>query len=131
MGSSEYQVAAITQARQSNPKNENELFPQNSAETVQPIETRVELAKIAGVSHDTISKVERIEERGTDEQKAQLRTGEATINEVFKSIKKDERRESTLARETTALEAAGGDAMEWDITAAQKVNLYPREVSNP
>lgn len=37
-------------------------LPQNSAEASAPIETRQELAKAAGVSHDTIAKVERIEE---------------------------------------------------------------------
>lgn len=38
-----------------------DFVPQKSAEQT-PIETRQELAKIAGVSHDTIAKVERIEE---------------------------------------------------------------------
>ena len=36
-------------------------IPQISAKCFKPIETRQELAKLAGVSHDTIAKVEKIE----------------------------------------------------------------------
>ena len=40
-----------------------ESLPQKSAEPSNPIETRQELAKVAGVSHDTIAKVEVIENK--------------------------------------------------------------------
>ncbi len=50
------------------------------------IETRKELAKLAGVSHDTISKVKIIEEKATLEQKEALRTGEKKINRVYREI---------------------------------------------
>lgn len=46
--------------------------PQKSAK---PIETRNELAKAAGVSHDTIDKVEKILEKGTPEQIQRARQG--------------------------------------------------------
>lgn len=49
-------------------------------------ETRKEVAKIAGVSHDTISKVKVIEEKATQEQKEALRTGEKKINRVYREI---------------------------------------------
>lgn len=39
-----------------------ESVMQKSAEPISPVTTRQELAKVAGVSHDTIAKVERIEE---------------------------------------------------------------------
>lgn len=39
------------------------------------IETRVELAKVARVSHDTIMKVKKIEEKATPEQKTKLSQG--------------------------------------------------------
>ena len=42
-------------------------FPQKSAESKQPIETRKELAKIAGVSHDTVSKAKSVLESGNEE----------------------------------------------------------------
>lgn len=49
-------------------------LPQKSAK-VNGVETRKEVAKIAGVSHDTISKVKVIEEKATPEQKEALRSG--------------------------------------------------------
>ena len=45
--------------------------PQKSAKP--PIETRAEIAKAAGVSHDTIAKVEKIEAQASPEIKAALR----------------------------------------------------------
>ena len=44
---------AMEQARKENPNNANEQLWQKSSKTVEPIHTRDELAKIAGVSHDT------------------------------------------------------------------------------
>ena len=65
--------------------------PQKSAET-KPIETRKELAKVASVSHDTIAKVKVIEAKATPEVKAQLSTGEVSINQVYQEIKKEEKK---------------------------------------
>ena len=45
---------------------------QNSAEV---IETRKVLARIAGVSHDTIAKVKKIDAKASEETKAALRKG--------------------------------------------------------
>ncbi len=39
------------------------------AKSYKPIDTRQELAKVAGVSHDTIHKVEKIEEKAPEEIK--------------------------------------------------------------
>lgn len=38
-------------------------------EPIEPIDTREELDKVAGVSHDTIHKVEKIEEKAPEEIK--------------------------------------------------------------
>jgi transcriptional regulator with XRE-family HTH domain len=65
-------------------------IPQKSAEVQKPIETREELAKIAGVSRDTISKVKIIEREATPEQKAKLSKGVTKINTVYKEIKQKE-----------------------------------------
>lgn len=79
--------SAMQKARTQNPNNSKEQFQQHSAETV-PIETREELAKIAGVSHDTIGKVKKIVERGTPEQVERIKKGDkgnsvrAVYNEV-------------------------------------------------
>ena len=67
---------------------------QISAEVkVDPIETRKELAKVANVSHDTIAKVKKIQAVATPEVKAQLSTGEVSINQVYQDIKKEEKKE--------------------------------------
>ena len=63
--------------------------PQKSAET-KPIETRQEIAKVANVSHDTISKVKKIEATASPEIKEKVSTGQISINEAYKEIKKEE-----------------------------------------
>jgi len=59
---------------------------QNSDKSIQPIDTKKELAKIAGVSHDTIARVEKIRSEGTPKQIERLQTREASINEVYNEI---------------------------------------------
>jgi N6-adenosine-specific RNA methylase IME4 len=56
-----------------------------------PIDTRKELATIAGVSHDTIAKVERIEADAMDKIKAQVKSGELSINQAYQSVKREEK----------------------------------------
>jgi len=48
---------------------------------------RDEVAKLAGVSHDTISKVEEIEATAPDAIKAKVQSGEMSINAAHKSLK--------------------------------------------
>jgi DNA-binding XRE family transcriptional regulator len=55
------------------------------------IDTTKELAKVAGVSHDTIHKVEVIQEKATFEQKQKLKDKESSIDKVYKEIKKEEK----------------------------------------
>ena len=66
--------------------------PQISAKA--PIETRKELSKVASVSHDTIAKVKKIQEKAPDEIKTKLSTGEISINAAYKEIKKEEKKEA-------------------------------------
>lgn len=53
--------------------------------------SRDELAKIAGVSHDTIEKVECIKKKGTEEQIQRARSGGKgnSVNAIYKEIKND------------------------------------------
>lgn len=53
------------------------LLPQNSAKA---IDTRAEIAEAAGVSHDTVSKVERIQETAAPELVTALRESKVSIN---------------------------------------------------
>ena len=65
--------------------------PQKSAKP--PIDTRAELATIAGVSHDTIAKVKVIEQKAAPEIKEKLSTGEVSINQAYKEIKQAEKKQ--------------------------------------
>ena len=50
------------------------------------VDTKKELAKVAGVSHDTIHKVDVIEQKAPEEVKAQLRRGEVSINKAYNEV---------------------------------------------
>jgi hypothetical protein len=53
----------------------------------EPINTRVEVARIASVSDNTIAKVKKIEAKATPEQKQELKNDTVSINEIHKQIK--------------------------------------------
>lgn len=52
-----------------------------------PINTRQEVAKLAGVSENTIAKVEKIEAHATPEVKAAVKSGEISINTAYEGVK--------------------------------------------
>jgi len=83
------------------------LLKQKSAEA-KPIETRKELSKVAAVSHDTIAKVKKIQEKAPEETKQKLRTGEVSINAAYKEIKKEEKKEA-IKEERKILAEQGKD----------------------
>jgi len=60
------------------------------------IDTKKELSKVASVSHDTIAKVKKIQEKAPDEIKTKLSTGEISINAAYKEIKKEEKKEERI-----------------------------------
>lgn len=65
------------------------------------IDTKKELAKVANVSHDTIAKVKTIQEKASPEIKEKLITGEMSINQAHKEIKKEEKEiQRKIIRET-------------------------------
>ena len=72
------------------------------------IDTKKELAKAAGVSHDTIHKVEVIQRSAPDETKEALRRGELSINSVYSGIRaaENETRKQQEARELPTPEHA-------------------------
>lgn len=55
-------------------------FSQNSVKSLQPIDTQKELARTAGVSHDTIHKVEKIKEKAIPEVIEAARSGDVSIS---------------------------------------------------
>jgi hypothetical protein len=70
-------IAARAKANQSHGQTApGRTLPQNSAEA---LETRDEIAKAAGVSHDTVAKVKVIEGRASERIKEKLRAGDVSI----------------------------------------------------
>lgn len=65
-------------------------------------DTQKEIAKLAGVSHDTIHRVETIEASGNDKIREKVRSGEISINEAYLAVTpkpKSDRQEAKEARE--------------------------------
>lgn len=58
------------------------------------VDTRKELAKVAGVSHDTIAKVQKIEQKAPETVKEKIRTGELSINQAYQSVRRLEKVEA-------------------------------------
>lgn len=71
---------------------------------IQKVETRQEIAKVANVSHDTISKVKKIEATASPEIKAKVSTGQISINEAFKEIKREEHEQSKTQKAIEIIE---------------------------
>lgn len=83
-------------------------LPQNSAKG-SPIDTRKEIAGIAGVSHDTIAKIKKLAALAPAPMKQQLRAGTMSINQahtqiqrVEKEAKRESRREENRAKVAAA-----------------------------
>lgn len=77
-----------------------------SQKSVERIDTQKELAKAAGVSHDTIAKVEKIEKTASPEVKAKLQSGDMSINQAYKAIKIEEKKEQIKKAERSIAEQA-------------------------
>ena len=85
---------------------------QISAQASDERKTREQVAKIAGVSHDTIAKAKMIEEKAAETVKAALRQGETTINKEYQKIKEDERGEDPVP--SKGKRKPGGHHGSWD-----------------
>ena len=99
----ENQVANLKQYQektvyQNSDERENIENNKSVSMPVKPINTNKELAKIAGVSHDTIAKVKKIQEKATPEQKSRLEHSTASIHEVYREIKKGEKRQERIGK---------------------------------
>lgn len=69
-------------------RNDLNNIPLNSAESRRlRFDTRDEIAKIAGVGHDTIDKTKKILAEGTEEQINAARSGEKSINKIYNEIR--------------------------------------------
>jgi N6-adenosine-specific RNA methylase IME4 len=68
------------------------------ADPISPIDTRKELAKLAGVSHATIDKVKVINAKASEAAKNKLRRGETTINKEYQVIVNAERMAAAIQK---------------------------------
>jgi len=68
-------------------------FVKSQKSNLEAVNTNKELAKIASVGEQTIARVKVIEAKASEEVKAQLSTGEVSINQVYQEIKKEEKQQ--------------------------------------
>lgn len=73
-----------------NTENQNRMPFQNSGKAIEKYQTDKVLAKIAGVSHDTIYKVEQIQKHASDEVKQKVKSGEMSIRQGYMITKPKE-----------------------------------------
>ena len=64
-----------------------------SGKATTPVHVDKELAKLAGCSHDTISKVRLIQQKATAKQIESLTNGSASINQIYKEVRYAEKPE--------------------------------------
>jgi hypothetical protein len=104
-------IAAEAKKRQGARNDLKKNIPQKSAGSSK--ETRDELAKMAGVSHDTIAKVEKIVAEAEPEVVEAARKGEMSINAAYKTVA------PTPAPKKAAPEPQDGFAIVADIDAPE------------
>lgn len=68
-------------------KNQANHSAQGYQKSDKPVNTMKELAKSAGVSHDTIHKVETIVNSGRDDIKKAVKSGDMSINQGYREVK--------------------------------------------
>ena len=74
-------------------QSSEEPAPVSKSKSARENKTDYQVAQKAGVSEDTIRKVERIEQQATPEIKAALRTGDMSINAAYNKVQQAARKE--------------------------------------
>ena len=85
--------------------------------SVKAVDTQKEIAKIAGVSHDTVAKVKKIEAVASPEVKEQLRNSEISINQAYQQIRQEEKKQEVQQRISEYVSVQTGTV---DITTTDK-----------
>lgn len=112
-------ISAKAKARQYKGINQYSLCQKSDEPS---IDTKKELATIAGVSHDTISKVKVIEQKASPEIKQKLSSGEVSINQAYGEIKKKERAAEIKEERTAIAESAK------NIILSDRYNIYNESI---
>ena len=76
---------AITKKAKDKEAERKTTLTKSTKSNMPSINTRKEVAKIAGVSEDTVRKVEKIEAEATPQTKERLKKGELSINQAYNS----------------------------------------------
>jgi hypothetical protein len=66
-------------------------FVKSQKSNLETVNTNKELSNVSGVGQQTIARVKVIEAKASQEVKAKLSTGEVSINQAYKDIKKEEK----------------------------------------
>jgi ParB-like chromosome segregation protein Spo0J len=83
-------IAARAKENQSAGGGDQKSGLTNSSKPIEPVNTRAEIAKTAGVSEDTVAKVKTIKAKASDEVKAKVASGEISINKAYQETKEEE-----------------------------------------
>lgn len=119
----ENKVRAMGKARENNPNNSEEQFSQNSDTTVEKVDTKKELSKIANVSYDTYYKGKRILDSDNEDIKDKLKNKEISINKAYNELFKKEKPEEKNIEPITD-EKIGNNEIEDDIHTVVKSERY-------
>ena len=77
-------------------KAKKRMLSGNPSQTFDKGRADEKIGDVANVSHETIRKVKAIQEKAPEEVKAKLQTGEVSINQAYKEIKKEEKKEERI-----------------------------------
>ena len=73
-------------------------FQKSEKSSLPKINTTKEIAKVAGVSHDTIAKVAKIQAKATPEVKKAVKSGEMSINQAYQATRREEKKAEVKKR---------------------------------
>lgn len=89
-----------------------------------------QIAKIAGVSRDTVQKVKVINEKGSEQLKQQVRSGDKSINGAFNEIvKKESKRLPTASEYREQAQARHDELKEQKIVSVDEIARDKRDVA--
>jgi ParB-like chromosome segregation protein Spo0J len=80
-------IAARAKENQVERKGDQAGATSQKSANLSPIDTREQIAAIAGVSHDTVAKVKKIKAKASEETKDKLAKGEISINKAYQETK--------------------------------------------
>jgi len=80
--------------------------PQKSAD-LKPCETRKEMAKLAGVSHDTYTKGKKVLDSKDEETIKKTKSGEISINKAYRKLEKQKKQQEREASRKKAVRSHG------------------------